>query len=119
MELFVNKLKEPINIDVNPVFGWTLMQRTLSESVPGKVYSGDETVWTVVKLERQFRLYVEYEGNKLKSNSEYRVEVTVWDTKGNEYKGETRFESALLYPSPIWHGTGLAWRQIYFAGHSN
>lgn len=115
MELFVNKLKEPINIDVNPVFGWTLdAEDFYQKAYQVKVYSGDETIWDSGKTLSDNSVCVEYEGNKLKSNSEYRVEVTVWDTKGNEYKGETRFESALLSQSD-WHGNWIGMGDKYIS----
>ena len=113
MELFVNKIKEPINIDINPVFSWILEEKDFyQKAYQVKVYCNRDMVWDSGKVESDNSISINYEGKELKSNTEYEVEVALWDTKGNEHRGTTKFETALLSPSD-WHGIWIGMGDKY------
>lgn len=113
MQIFVNKLKEPINIDVNPVFGWILESKSIQEAYRIGVSSNEQFLWDSGKVLSDNSVAVPYEGKPLESNTEYIVSVTVWDTEGNIISAESKFETALLKQNDwkgIWIGMGDKYR---------
>lgn len=103
-EVKVLYMTNPLGIDRTPWFSWKLTEgeeNTLQTAYRIRVKeteSGRE-IWDSGQVEGQKNLYVDYEGEKLKSRTIYSVKVTVWDNHGNQADGHAQFETAFLKKS--------------------
>lgn len=91
-------LIRPIGIDENPYFSWVL--ESDEENVMQISYQllvTDEegnVVWDSMRCASEQSLYVEYEGEALKSKTKYKWKVHIEDNHGNRAEASSEFETA-------------------------
>lgn len=98
-EVKVLYTENPLGIDRVPWFSWKLAsdkENTRQTAYRILVEEGGRRVWDSRKVETADNLYIDYEGESLKSRTQYHLEVTVWDNHGNEAVGYAQFETAFL-----------------------
>lgn len=94
-------LSNPLGIDRDPYFSWIIEsdeKNTMQESYRIVVCDGTVVVWDTGTVISQEQSFIEYEGEPLKSCTEYEWTVTVRDNKGNEETASASFETAFLDP---------------------
>ncbi|MNO14186.1 Bacterial alpha-L-rhamnosidase [compost metagenome] len=97
-EYFTN----PIGIDKEvPVFGWKLSStrnNTYQQAYQIVVHQGEKVVWDSGRIDSRQTFAVPYEGDSLRSRTEYRYHIRIWDDTDNEVMSEEQtFETAFLH----------------------
>ncbi|MDR1601796.1 MAG: family 78 glycoside hydrolase catalytic domain, partial [Tannerella sp.] len=62
------------------------------------------TVWDSGKTKSDVSLNIKYAGRPLKPFTEYRWEVSVWDSGNRQHEAVSRFETAMMNTSEGWSG---------------
>ncbi|MGN1142179.1 MAG: family 78 glycoside hydrolase catalytic domain [Oliverpabstia sp.] len=110
-DVCVEYRQNAIGLDVKiPRFSWKLdseetgtMQTAyrIQVSSVNAVNGEEEEVWDSGKVESDQSVLVEYAGEALLQETEYRCRIQVWDNHGNEAEGEAKFETGLMHPEKI------------------
>jgi alpha-L-rhamnosidase len=99
-ELRVEYQNNPVGLDVRkPRFSWVIKsddQNILQTAHRIVVLSGGATVWDTGKVESSSSVLVQYQGTELEACTLYKVNVEVWDNKGDAATIEGSFETGLL-----------------------
>lgn len=103
-DMLTDDMQNPVGIDnPEPVFSWkTSSNQTgwMQKAYRIKVTEGDTTVWNSGKVRSAESVGITYEGDELLSSTEYRWNVTVWDSNDVETVSETAtFETGLIEDS--------------------
>ena len=100
-DLMTNDMIDPVGIDdPAPVFSWKMKSNVIGQKQTAYqivVKCGDESVWDSGKVENDISVGIVYDGEVLRSSTEYVWTVTVWDKDGNvTVSPEATFEMGLL-----------------------
>lgn len=98
-ELKVLDLDKPLGIGDRPYFSWIIeseLPDTIQDSYRITVSDKNKVVWDSGNVFSRKQAFIEYAGMKLESSTEYAVNITVQDNKGNISSDETFFETGLL-----------------------
>ena len=101
--LRTNHMKKPLGIDKAPEFSWKIEsdeQNVVQTAYQIDVFDGGELVYSSGKVSSNKQSFIEYEGS-LKSLTEYKWSVTVWDNQGNVSTENSIFETAFLSSDEI------------------
>ena len=103
MELFdltTEYQKEPVGLGVKkPRFSWKIAAKegnTVQTGYRILIKDWEKTAWDSGIVASDRSVLVPYEGNDLKEETEYQVQVTVWDNHGNQARLETHFETGIF-----------------------
>src|SRR5690606_5203929 len=113
--LEVENTESPMGIDVGmPVFGWRIessFHDITQAAYEIKVFEGKKEVWNSNRVESSQSHYIPYKGAPLKSKTDYRWEVKVWDNRGDVSEpSHGRFSTAMLSASDwqaAWITSGI------------
>lgn len=100
-DLRIEYRKNPVGLDVEkPRFSWKLesdQKNVLQTAYMIIVKENDDSVvWNTGKVNSDQSVLIEYEGQSLKATTNYKVQVKVWDNKGEQDVVEGYFETGLL-----------------------
>lgn len=101
--LLTENLPNPASVDNKaPRFSWQLQspeRNVLQKAYDLKVYEGKELIWKSGKVSADQSVNITYAGPALKSGTQYKWSVTVWDNKGKQATNTAFFRMGLLSPS--------------------
>lgn len=111
-KVLVDYESEPATIETAPPrFSWQMVADAGQRSLTQKSYSitvwdeGNKTVWQSGKVESDRSLGIAYDGQTLRPNHAYRVQVEVWDQLGRLKSAQSRFQTSLRDTSlAAWSG---------------
>ncbi|WP_339830617.1 glycoside hydrolase family 78 protein [Paenibacillus sp. FSL R7-0272] len=96
----IEYMQNPMGLDtINPRFSWKLgsTEQDVMQSAYRIIVTQDlQNIWDSGKRDEDNSVLVEYAGPRLESSTMYRVQVEVWDNKGNHAVTEGHFETGLL-----------------------
>jgi len=99
-DLLIEYRDNPIGLDVKkPRFSWKLISNekdVLQTAYRIIVTKEGEIVWNSGKCDSSSSVLIEYAGQELEKCSIYKVQVEVWDNKGNQASKTGTFETGLL-----------------------
>ncbi len=101
--LKTNHMKNPLGIDKTPEFSWRIEsdeQNVLQSAYKIEIFEDNQLIYSSGKVNSNKQSFIECESN-LKSLTEYKWSVTVWDNKGNEDTAFSKFETAFLSSDEI------------------
>lgn len=110
-EILINQEESPIGIDIeHPLFSWKI--QTSEKGMIQKSYhiivkekEGGKIVWDSGVCFSSESVNVEYNGEKLKAETRYEIEVEIWDVSGASAKQLAVFETGLMNGSlDSWEG---------------
>ena len=91
------QMRKAFGIDLVPYFSWKIQSErnnVLQTRYQIRVLSGEDMIWDSGIIDSREQSFVEYDGPKLLSCTEYRWTVEVWDNQNNSASEESFFETA-------------------------
>lgn len=103
IHLLTENLSNPESVDnTAPRFTWQLQSNekgVLQTAYEMKVFEGKQLIWKSGKVNSPQSVHINYGGPALKSGTQYKWSVNVWDNKGKQAANTAVFRMGLLSPS--------------------
>jgi alpha-L-rhamnosidase len=110
--LTVENLSNPIGIGVKtPRLSWQLFSASTNIKQTAyeiQVNEGKKTVWSSGKVASESSVFNKYAGAPLLSNTQYALQVRVWDNQGNASKWATASFGTALFNESDWKASWIS-----------